>query len=128
MKGNSMLAAQLVGGALTGYVFYLIGGAIGVVVSCPHGGIYESWWKVCIWGLTAFLIGVSTGVYLFGKVFKQEGSLGFTILGSVLGGAAVYAFLVSPERFAACALVSLLSPLLATLGFHLRRPSHLPQT
>jgi hypothetical protein len=120
MKWNPILVGQVVGGSVIGYFFFLIGGATGVVVSCPHGGFYEEWWRICIWGLAAYLFGVSLGVFLLGRLFRQEGSFGLTSLGSVLGGVGVYYFLLSPEQFAACVLVSLLAPLFATIGYHLR--------
>lgn len=121
MKWNSRLTAQMIGGALVGYAFYLIGGAAGVVTYCPHGGVYDQWWKVCMWGVAAYAVGVAVGVYLFGRLFKVRGSLGLTSLGSALGGAGVLAFLFSPAQVASCLLASFLAPLLATIGFHLRR-------
>lgn len=128
MKWNANFSAQVVVGALVGYVFYLIGGVAGVLVHCPRGGLYEEWGKVCVWGVVAYVIGVSVGVYLIGSALRQHGSLTLTVLGSILGGAAVMAFLLSPARVAACLLTSILSPVLATIGYHLRAATAVPQT
>jgi len=128
MKWNANFSAQVVVGALVGYVFYLIGGVAGVLVHCPRGGLYEEWGKVCVWGVVAYVIGVSVGVYLIGRALRQHGSLTLTVLGSILGGAAVMAFLLSPARVAACLLTSILSPVLATIGYHLRAATAVPQT
>ena len=82
---------------------------------------------MCVWGVIAYVIGVSIGIYLVGRALQQHGSLTLTIFGSILG-AAVMAFLLSPARVAACLLTSILAPVLATMGYHLRAQGAVPQT
>jgi len=114
---------MILGTALVGFV---VGGLLALIGGLViRGGLFGlgSLAGAVVGLLIGYPIGVITGIILFRKLFKYQGSLAYGVLGSLLG-AAIPIILAEPLNVNITALwvfitFFIFSPVLGSIGFYL---------
>jgi len=119
LSGGRIIGEVLLGGlAGTGGLF--LGGLIGAGLCLDDGGEFACLGSVVIGAYIGGVLAVPLGVYAVGASGDQDGSLGSTILGSVLGSALGFGSLLISEEIGVALLVTG-PPIGAVVGFNRSR-------